>query len=141
MPESGAPPPHDPEACMPIREMMQRIGDKWTLIVIGTLGARRQRFGELHRGIDGISQRMLVVTLRHLERDGLVVRHVFPSVPPRVEYELTSRGLSLRGALGSVGAWVIENREGIQAARRDFDQANGAEEPDESAAVSTLTKS
>lgn len=140
MAELGAPPSHDPQACLPIREMLQRIGDKWTMVVIGQLGIRRVRFGELHREIDGISQRMLVVTLRHLERDGLVMRHVFPSVPPRVEYELTSRGRSLAGALGSVGAWVIEHREGIEAARREFDQANGAEEADESARASTLTK-
>jgi DNA-binding HxlR family transcriptional regulator len=122
--------------------MLQRIGDKWTLVVIGILGTQRLRFGELHRAIDGISQRMLVVTLRHLERDGLVVRHVFPSVPPRVEYELTPRGRSLRGALSSIGEWVVEHRKGIEEARREYDRAaEGAEGALDEAALSTLTKS
>lgn len=75
-----------------IRGILDRIGDKWTLLVVATLDGERMRFTELQQRIPGISQRMLTRTVRHLERDGLVSRTVFPEVPPRVEYELTARG-------------------------------------------------
>src|SRR5690348_5892408 len=82
------------EECVAVREVLNRVGDKWSVLVIGTLGARPQRFNELLRTIEGISQRMLTVTLRGLERDGLVARTVFPTVPPKVEYALTRLGKS-----------------------------------------------
>lgn len=111
-----------PETCKPIGEMFARVGDKWTLAVIGTLGDRRMRFGELHRAIDGISQRMLTVTVRNLERDGLLIRTIYPTIPPRVEYELSELGRSLKNALTPVGAWVSANQDNIEASRRQFDE-------------------
>jgi DNA-binding HxlR family transcriptional regulator len=81
------------------------------------LGDRRMRFGELQRAINGISQRMLTVTLRHLEHDGILIRTVYPTVPPRVEYELSDRGRSLKLALTPVGKWVMENRADIEETR------------------------
>jgi DNA-binding HxlR family transcriptional regulator len=83
------------EDCLARREVLNRVGDKWSVFIVGTLGGGPQRFSELRRGIEGISQRMLTLTLRGLERDGLVTRTVYPSVPPRVEYALSKLGLSL----------------------------------------------
>ncbi|MPZ39142.1 MAG: transcriptional regulator [Rhizobiales bacterium] len=110
-----------PEDCEPIREILARVGDKWTAVILATLGDRRMRFKDLHRAIDRISQRMLVVTLRNLERDGLMVRTVYPTVPPRVEYELSDRGRSLRQILEPVGAWVLAHQQAIEESRRCFD--------------------
>jgi DNA-binding HxlR family transcriptional regulator len=81
------------------------------------IGDRRMRFGELHRAINGISQRMLTVTLRNLEHDGILTRTVYPTIPPRVEYELSDRGRSLKLALAPIGQWVMENQIDIEAAR------------------------
>jgi DNA-binding HxlR family transcriptional regulator len=97
------------DAC-PVTELFRRLGDKWTLLVLVLLGERAHRFNELHRRIDGISQRMLTRTLRTLEDDGLVQRTVFPTVPPSVEYSLSGRGRSLLPALAHVATWVVENR-------------------------------
>lgn len=113
---------HDPQNCMIVGEILSRVGDRWTGQLLIALGDRRMRFGDLHRAVAGISQRMLTVTLRHLERDGLIVRTVYPTVPPRVEYELSERGRSLKEVLKDVGAWVVANKDNIVDSRRRFDE-------------------
>jgi DNA-binding HxlR family transcriptional regulator len=112
---------HDPEDFELAREMFGRLGDRWTAVLLAVLGDRRMRFKDLHRSIDGISQRMLVVTLRHLERDGLMTRMIFPSVPPRVDYEISERGRSLKETLGPIATWAAVNRQNIEESRRRFD--------------------
>jgi DNA-binding HxlR family transcriptional regulator len=104
-----------------IRDVLDRLGDKWSLLVVELLGAGTQRFTELRRDVDGISQRMLTLTLRRLERDGLVRRTVHPVVPPRVDYELTSLGRSLLDAIAPLVAWARRHRDDIAAARADYD--------------------
>lgn len=96
------------EAC-PVTGLLRRVGDKWTVLVLVLLGRRAHRFNELHRGIEGISQRMLTRTLRSLEADGLVSRTVHPSVPPSVEYRLTPLGLSLLTPLSALAEWAVAN--------------------------------
>src|SRR5580765_8931659 len=86
---------HVPEDCRAVSEVLSRVGDKWTVLVVTTLGDGSKRFNELRRALGSISQRMLTLTLRGLERDGLVTRTVFPTIPPRVDYELTELGRSL----------------------------------------------
>lgn len=103
------------------REILDRVGDKWSLQVIALLGERTKRFTELKREIDGISQRMLTVTLRGLERDGIVIRTVYPVVPPRVEYSLTPMGATLMDAAGTLVAWAEHHLAQIDAARADYD--------------------
>jgi DNA-binding HxlR family transcriptional regulator len=103
------------------RSLLSRIGDKWTLLVIGVLGDERKRFTELAEIIPGISRRMLTVTLRALERDGLVARTVYAEVPPRVEYELTALGQSLQVVALSMGDWVSEHQHAITLHRHQFD--------------------
>jgi DNA-binding HxlR family transcriptional regulator len=115
---------HLPEDCRPIGHILSRVGDKWTILLFAALGDRRMRFKELHRAIGGISQRMLTVTVRNLERDGLIIRTVYPTIPPRVDYELSERGRSLKDALKPIGDWVMANRDGIEASQRQFDGAN-----------------
>jgi DNA-binding HxlR family transcriptional regulator len=109
---------NDPEM---FRSLLSRIGDKWTLLVIGVLGEERRRFTELSVIIPGISRRMLTVTLRALERDGLVSRSVYAEVPPRVEYELTSLGHSLKEIALTVADWVAQHQHTITDHRRSFD--------------------
>ncbi|MGX1560192.1 winged helix-turn-helix transcriptional regulator [Streptomyces sp. NPDC055506] len=104
-----------------VRQILDRIADKWSLLVIALLENRRLRFTELRREIDGVSQRMLTVTLRSLERDGLVKRTVHPVVPPRVEYELTSLGRTLHTTIQSLVTWTEEHQEEIAAARTAYD--------------------
>ena len=111
------------ENCQAVSEVLQRVGDKWTVLVVKILGRGPMRFNELKRTIDGISQRMLTLTLRALERDGLVTRTVYPSVPPRVEYELTQLGRSLLEPVSGLGLWARRNRAIIEDARRRFDAA------------------
>lgn len=106
-----------------VRELLGRIGDKWSLLVIGTLERGRLRFGELQSHIPGISQRMLTRTLRHLERDGLVERTVFGEVPPRVEYALTAMGQTLIEPSAALARWAISNSGEIEAARSRYDEA------------------
>jgi len=96
--------------CRRVGDFLARAGDKWTILLLMVLGDRRMRFGELHRAINGISQRMLTVTLRNLEHDGVLIRTVYPTIPPRVEYELSDRGRSLKLALAPIGKWVMENQ-------------------------------
>ena len=104
-------------------EVLARVGDKWTVLVVGTLGDGPKRFNELRRALGSISQRMLTLTLRALERDGLVTRTVFATIPPRVDYELTRLGRSLLEPVSGIGLWARQNRSAIEAARRQFDAA------------------
>ncbi|HEY8482753.1 MAG TPA: helix-turn-helix domain-containing protein [Spirillospora sp.] len=111
---------HAPESCR-AREVLDRVGDKWSLQVIAMLGEDTRRFNELKRDIDGISQRMLSVTLRGLERDGIVERTVYPVMPPRVEYSLTPLGKTLLDAVGALVAWAESHLAEIDAARARYD--------------------
>src|SRR5262245_1693302 len=106
-----------------IRELLDRLGDKWSLLVVELLGGGTRRFSELRREIDGISQRMLTLTLRQLERDGLVTRTVHPVVPPRVDYELTRLGASLLDAVAPLVDWARRHRDDIAGARAGYDRA------------------
>ena len=117
---------HVPEDCRAVSEVLSRVGDKWTILVVGELGQGQKRFNEIRRALGSISQRMLTLTLRGLERDGLVTRTVFPTVPPRVDYELTKLGRSLLEPVSGIGLWARQNRERIQEARRRFDSTAGA---------------
>jgi DNA-binding HxlR family transcriptional regulator len=112
---------HVPEDCRAVSEILARIGDKWTVLVVRELGGGAKRFNEIRRSLGSISQRMLTLTLRALERDGLVTRTVFPTVPPRVEYELTRLGRSLLEPVRELGTWALKNRPAIEDARRRFD--------------------
>lgn len=111
------------EKCPAIREVLNRVGDKWSVQIVGLLGDGPMRFSELRRSIEGISQRMLTLTLRGLERDGLIERTVFPEIPPRVEYELTRLGQTLLDPIRGLAEWAGDNRTSIQAARERFDAA------------------
>jgi DNA-binding HxlR family transcriptional regulator len=112
---------HVPEDCRAVSEVLSRVGDKWTVLVVGELGNGRKRFNEIRRALGSISQRMLTLTLRGLERDGLVTRTVFPTVPPRVDYELTKLGRSLLEPVSGIGLWARQNRAAIAEARQRFD--------------------
>lgn len=112
---------HVAEDCRAVSEVLARVGDKWTVLVVSTLGDGPKRFNELRRALGSISQRMLTLTLRALERDGLVSRTVFATIPPRVDYELTSLGRSLLEPVSELGLWARRNRAAIQAARTRFD--------------------
>jgi DNA-binding HxlR family transcriptional regulator len=101
--------------------VLSRVGDKWSVLVVSRLGDGPKRFNELRREIGGISQRMLTLTLRGLERDGLITRTVFPTVPPRVDYELTALGRDLLNPVSALGAWAIRNQPKIARAREQFD--------------------
>ena len=105
-----------PADCRRAGDILARLGDKWTILLLMVLGDRRMRFTELHRAVNGISQRMLTVTLRNLEHDGILIRTVYPTIPPRVEYELSDRGRSLKVALDPIGNWVMENQNDIEEA-------------------------
>jgi DNA-binding HxlR family transcriptional regulator len=109
-----------------VRQILDRIADKWSLLVIALLDGRRMRFTELRREIDGVSQRMLTVTLRHLERDGLVRRTVHPVIPPRVDYELTPLGSTLHAAVQALVVWTETHQREIAAARADYDRRTEA---------------
>lgn len=103
------------------RDILGRIGDKWSLYVVFVLGDRTLRFTELKRGVEGISQRMLTVTLRGLERDGIVSRTVYPVVPPRVEYALTPMGRTLLDTVGALVRWTDDHVAQIERARTAYD--------------------
>jgi len=109
------------DGCIAAREVLRRVGDKWSVLVVATLGKGSLRFSRLRRSVEGISQRMLTLTLRGLERDGLVKRTVFPTVPPRVDYALTPLGHTLLKPVRTLAAWAEENRQQIQSARDSFD--------------------
>jgi DNA-binding HxlR family transcriptional regulator len=110
------------EECPKISQVLARVGEKWSVLIIIMLAARPRRFSELKRAIGGISQRMLTLSLRGLERDGLVKRTVFPVVPPRVEYELTPLGRSLHAPVSALGDWARSHLAEIDAARAEFDR-------------------
>jgi DNA-binding HxlR family transcriptional regulator len=116
-----APVRRETAACLKVTQVLSRIGDKWAVLVIIMLQERAYRFNELRRGIDGISQRMLTLTLRNMERDGLVTRTVTPSIPPRVDYELTDVGASLAGPVKILGEWAFDNLKRIAAAQASYD--------------------
>jgi len=107
--------------CRAVSSVLARVGDKWSVLVIMLLVEGPRRFNELKRMIGGISQRMLTLTLRGLERDGVVTRTVFPTIPPRVDYELTDLGRSLAEPVKALGQWAFANMPDIEAARRRFD--------------------
>jgi DNA-binding HxlR family transcriptional regulator len=111
-----------------VRQILDRVADKWSLLAIALLDRRSLRFTELRRMIDGISQRMLTRTLRHLERDGLVSRTVHPTVPPRVDYELTSLGATLHHTIRALVTWTEEHQSQIAAARAAYDVRVAAEQ-------------
>jgi DNA-binding HxlR family transcriptional regulator len=104
-----------------IRGILDRVGDKWTLLVVATLEGEPMRFTELQQRIPGISQRMLTRTVRHLERDGLVTRTVFPEVPPRVEYKLTAMGRTLIGPAVALAEWAVDNNPDIEECQATYD--------------------
>ncbi|HEX3710023.1 MAG TPA: helix-turn-helix domain-containing protein [Pseudolabrys sp.] len=111
----------EPGDCRAVSEVLSRVGDKWTVLVVTTLGEGPKRFNELRKALGSISQRMLTLTLRALERDGLVTRTVFPTIPPRVDYELTRLGRSLLDPVSGLGLWARRNRNAIETARARFD--------------------
>jgi DNA-binding HxlR family transcriptional regulator len=108
--------------CRATREILDLVGDKWSLYIVGTLRDGPLRFNELKREIDGISQRMLTLTLRGLERDGLVTRTMFATIPPRVDYELTALGQTLMEPVMALVAWADSNQLAIAQARKHFDE-------------------
>ena len=110
-----------PGACQAVTSILSRVGDKWTVLVVMMLAGGPRRFNELKRLVGGVSQRMLTLTLRGLERDGLVTRTVFPTVPPQVEYALTPLGHSLRVPLEGLGTWAFAHLPAVEQARRTFD--------------------
>lgn len=119
----------DPEShdCKAVSGILSRVGDKWSVLIIMQLGEGPRRFNEIKRMIGGISQRMLTLTLRNLERDGLVSRKVTPSIPPRVDYALTELGRDLLTPVAALGAWAIKHQTCIAAARTQFDEQVGAD--------------
>lgn len=110
------------ESCPAVREVLHRVGDKWSVLIVDLLGEGAMRFSDLRRSVEGISQRMLTLTLRGLERDGLITRTVFPEIPPRVEYELTRLGKTLLEPIQGLAEWAERNRTSIQEARDKFDK-------------------
>ena len=118
---SSLPAPGTHGACRNVAPVLNRVGDKWSMLIVMMLADGPRRFSELKRAIDGISQRMLTLSLRGLERDGLVTRTVTPTIPPRVDYELTELGVSLREPVKALGEWAFEHIACIRAAQARFD--------------------
>ena len=114
------------ETCNAMADILNRIGDKWSVMIVGYLKRKTMRFNELRHAIGGISQRMLTLTLRNLERDGLVTRTVYPEIPPRVEYELTSLGRTLTEPLDALWNWAAEHQGEVNDARAAYDAAQDA---------------
>ena len=112
-------PEHD---CAAVRRLLDRIGDKWSLYIVGTLQEGPMRFNEIRRSVEGLSQRMLTLNLRGLERDGLVTRTVYPTKPPSVEYQLTSLGRTLLEPVNGLVAWVQKHQPGIEQAQKRYDK-------------------
>ncbi|MCX8568586.1 winged helix-turn-helix transcriptional regulator [Aminobacter sp. MET-1] len=117
--------PHRTEDCRAVSDILQRVGDKWTVLVVGKLGDGPMRFNELRHAIGGISQKMLTTTLRGLERDGFITRTVFPMIPPRVDYELTDLGRELLVPVFALGEWARLNQRRVAEARTKFDAVTG----------------
>jgi DNA-binding HxlR family transcriptional regulator len=118
------PSPHQDSDCRGVASILARVGDKWSVFVIMMLGGGPKRFNEIKRMVGGISQRMLTLTLRGLERDGLVTRTVFPTIPPRVDYELTDLGRGLSKPVEALGKWAFDHKIEIESARQKFDGRN-----------------
>lgn len=114
---------HLPESCKGAGDILARVGDKWSVLIVRQLDRGSMRFSELNRAIDGISKRMLTLTLRNLERDGLVERTVTPLNPPRVDYALTPLGVSLSKPVMALAEWAIAHKFDIQSARHHYDRA------------------
>ena len=108
--------------CAAIRRILGRIGDKWSLYIVGTLQGGPMRFNEIRRNIEGLSQRMLTLTLRGLERDGLVTRKVYPTKPPSVEYDLTNLGRTLLEPVNGLVTWVQKSKTAIEQAQAKYDR-------------------
>jgi len=121
-------PDHRSSDCRAVNGVLARVGDKWSVLIIMLLGDGPKRFNEIKRLIDGISQRMLTLTLRGLERDGLVTRTVFPTIPPRVDYELTDLGRGLSRPVIALGEWAKAHQTEIEIARSRFDARQEAAE-------------
>ena len=118
---------HEGSECQAVASVFARVGDKWSMLVITLLGNGPRRFNELKRMVGGISQRMLTLTLRGLERDGLVTRTVFPTIPPRVDYELTDLGRGLWQPVEALGKWASDHQSEIEGARARFDGRNSTD--------------
>lgn len=116
---------HDVDGC-PVRSVLDKIGDKWSMLIVMTLSGGPLRFNEIKRRVPDISQKMLTQTLRELQRDGMVGREVFPTVPPAVEYRLTPLGESVLGPFGALVTWANQNHRQISASRAEFDGAAAA---------------
>lgn len=112
---------HDSGQCAIVRDTFDRLGDKWSLLVVAILSTGPHRFTTLKQAVNGISQRMLTLTLRKLERDGLIERTVFAEVPPRVEYNLSPLGRTLIGPVSALADWAVQHDEDVAASRRVFD--------------------
>lgn len=110
-----------PGQCQLVNDVISLVGDKWSVLIIVLLGRGKRRFSDIKRSVDGISQKMLTVTLRGLERDGYVTRTVYPTIPPKVEYELTDLGRDLLVPLRELGQWAIANHGRVSAARAAYD--------------------
>ncbi|WP_062014817.1 helix-turn-helix domain-containing protein [Aureimonas sp. AU4] len=124
-----------PARCRVVSGVLSRVGDKWSVLVVMLLSHGPKRFSELKRGVGSISQRMLTLTLRGLERDGLVTRTVTPTIPPRVDYALTPLGHSLREPVEALGDWALRHHGSIEASRQDYDRRAGRD--DEPSAAGT----
>ena len=112
------------DECRGLAQIIDRIGDKWTVMVVGHLSGGSMRFNELMRNVPGVSHRMLTLTLRGLERDGLVKRTPYATIPPRVDYELTELGRSLTHPLIQLAQWAAAQRAAIEVARQDYDRTH-----------------
>lgn len=110
------------ESCVAVRTVLDRVGDKWSVLVVNLLSDEPRRFSDLRRSIEGISQRMLTLTLKALERDGLVTRTVYPTIPPRVDYALTDLGRTLLAPIAALATWAYEHRAAITEARDRYDR-------------------
>ena len=121
---------HVSRECLAVREVLNRVGDKWSVLIVALLGHGKKRFSELRRSVEGISQRMLALTLKGLERDGLITRTVYPTIPPRVEYKLTKLGRTLLIPITGLGNWAAQNRERIQTARDLYDAQKAKSQQD-----------
>ena len=119
---------HNADGCRALADILVRIGDKWTVMVVGALAKGSMRYSEIFKLIEGVSQRMLTLTLKSLERDGLVTRTMYPTIPPRVDYALTERGRTLIVPLHVLWTWAQANRCGIEDSRRAFDQRRAQNE-------------
>lgn len=111
--------------CQSVGEVLSRVGDKWSMLVISMLASRSLRFSELKRRLPAISQKVLTSTLRSLERDGYLTRHVTPTIPPRVDYELTTMGLDVLAPVTALATWAFQHRKHVELARQAFDRGQG----------------